>query len=150
MEKIPVQDDGEMISSMCFLHDGSLLLCREVMGITPSDIAQIALERWSSIGELLHSEEIRSRSVCLVADGTGAISGHFDGAVIKLSEDLSQQPLWKSMYTINDLRRHGEDLLVASWFYCIESMQMVKKFGDVNIRVWSNQLYRIKMGHESH
>ena len=116
-KRSPVQDDGEMISSMCFLHDGSLLLCREVMGITPSDIAQIALERWSSIGELVHSEEIRSRSVCLVADGTGAISGHFDGTVIKLSEDLSQQPLWKSMYTINDLRRHGEDLLVASWFY---------------------------------
>ena len=58
-KRSPVQDDGEMISSMCFLHDGSLLLCREVMGITPSDIAQIALERWSSIGELLHSEEIR-------------------------------------------------------------------------------------------
>ena len=113
----PVESDGEMISAMCFLHDGSLLLCREVLGITSSDVAQIALERWSSIGELLHSEEIHSRSVCLVADGTGALSGHFDGSVIQLSDDLTQQPLWKSMYTINDLRRHGDDFLVASWFY---------------------------------
>ena len=121
--RAPVQADGEMVSAMCFLHDGSLLLCREVLGITPSEVPQIALERWSSIGELLHSEEIRL-AVCLAADGTGAISGHFDGSVIKLSDDLSQQPLWKSMYTINDLRRHGEDLLVASGFTCIESMQM--------------------------
>ena len=115
--RTPVQDDGEMVSAMCFLHDGSLLLCREVLGITPSEVPQIALERWSSIGDLLHSEEIRSRSVCLIADGTGALSGHFDGNVIKLSDDLTQKPLWKSMYTINDLRRHGDDLLVASWFY---------------------------------
>lgn len=113
----PVHDDGEMVSSMCFLHDGSLLLCREVLGITPSDVAQIALERWSSTGELLYSEEIPSRSVCLIPDGTGAISGHFDGTVTKLSDDLSLQELWKSMYTINDLQRYGDDLLVASWFY---------------------------------
>jgi len=116
-KRAPVQSDGEVISAMCFMHDGSLLLCREVLGITPSDVPQIALERWSSIGELLHSEEIDSRSVSLVADGTGALSGHFDGSVIQLSDDLSQQPLWKSMYTINDLKRHGDDLLVASWFY---------------------------------
>ena len=115
--RAPVQADGEMVSAMCFLHDGSLLLCREVLGITPSEVPQIALERWSSIGELLHSEEVRSRSVCLIADGIGALSGHFDGSVTKLSDDLSQEPLWKSMYTINDLKRHGDDLLVASWFY---------------------------------
>ena len=116
-KRAPVQTDGEMVSAMCFLHDGSLLLCREVLGITPSEVPQIALERWSSIGELLHSEEVRSRSVCLIADGIGALSGHFDGSVTKLSDDLSQEPLWKSMYTINDLKRHGDDLLVASWFY---------------------------------
>ena len=115
--RAPVQADGEMVSAMCFLHDGSLLLCREVLGITPSEVPQIALERWSSIGELLHSEEVRSRSVCLIADGIGALSGHFDGSVTKLSDNLSQEPLWKSMYTINDLKRHGDDLLVASWFY---------------------------------
>ena len=116
-KRAPVQTDGEMVSAMCFLHDGSLLLCREVLGITPSEVPQIALERWSSIGELLHSEEVRSRSVCLIADGIGALSGHFDGSVTKLSDNLSQEPLWKSMYTINDLKRHGDDLLVASWFY---------------------------------
>ena len=116
-KRTPVQEDGEMVSAMCFLHDGSLLLCREVLGITPSEVAQIALERWSSIGELLHTEEIRSRSVCLIADGIGAVSGHFDGTVNKISDDLSQEMLWKSMYTINDLQRYGDDLLVASWFY---------------------------------
>ena len=116
-KRTPIQEDGEVVSAMCFLHDGSLLLSREVLGITPSEVAQIALERWSSTGEQLYSEEIASRSVCLIADGTGALSGHFDGTVTKLSGELEQQNLWKSMYTINDLRRHGDDLLVASWFY---------------------------------
>ena len=113
----PEADTGETVSAMCFLHDGSLLLCREVLGITPSEVAQIALERWSSTGEKLHSEEIHSRSVCLIPDGIGALSGQFDGSVLKLDDDLSATTIWKSMYTINDIRRHGEDLLVASWFY---------------------------------
>ena len=113
----PESETGETISAMCFLHDGSLLLCREVLGITPSEIAQIALERWSSTGERLFSEEISSRSVCLIPDGIGALSGHFDGAVLKVNDDLSSTPIWKSMYTIQDIRRHGDDILVASWFY---------------------------------
>ena len=113
----PESDTGETISAMCFLHDGSLLLCREVLGITPSDVAQIALERWSSVGERIYSEEINSRSVCLIPDDLGALSGQFDGAVLKIEDDLKSTQIWKSMYTINDIQRHGDDLLVASWFY---------------------------------
>ncbi len=110
-------EDGETVSAMCFMHDGSLLLCREVLGITPSEIAQIAIERWSSTGEKTHSEEIDSRSVCLIPDRMGALSGHFDGTVMMLDSDLNQKKLWNSMYTINDIQRYGEDILVASWFY---------------------------------
>ena len=125
----PEADTGETVSAMCFLHDGSLLLCREVLGITPSEVAQIALERWSSTGEKLHSEEIHSRSVCLIPDGTGALSGQFDGTVVKLDDDLSATRIWKSMYTINDLQRHGNDLLVASWFY-------LHRIGEDGEEVW--------------
>ena len=67
-KRTPDSDSGETVSAMCFMHDGSLLLCREVLGITPSEVAQIALEKWSSTGEKLFSEEINSRSVCLVPD----------------------------------------------------------------------------------
>jgi hypothetical protein len=115
--RVPESDTGETVSAMCFLHDGSLILCREVLGITPSEVSQIALERWSSTGERMFSEEINSRTMCLIPDGMGAISGQFDGTVLKISGDLTSTQLWKSMYTINDLRRHGDDLMVASWFY---------------------------------
>ena len=127
--RVPEADTGETVSAMCFLHDGSLILCREVLGITPSEVPQIALERWSSIGEMLHSEEIHSRSVCLIPDGTGALSGQFDGTVLKLDDDLSSTQIWKSMYTINDLQRHGNDLLVASWFY-------LHRIGEDGEEVW--------------
>ena len=113
----PEAELGETVSAMCFLHDGSLLLCREVLGITHSDVAQIALERWSSTGERMYSEEINSRSVCLIPDGMGALSGQFDGTVLKINDDLTSTQIWKSAYTINDIRRFGDDLLVASWFY---------------------------------
>ena len=116
-KRTPDSDSGETVSAMCFMHDGSLLLCREVLGITPSEVAQIALEKWSSTGEKLFSEEINSRSVCLVPDGIGALAGQFDGAVLQIDDTLSVTNLWKSMYTVNDIRRHGEDILVASWFY---------------------------------
>ena len=125
----PESDTGETVSAMCFLHDGSLILCREVLGITPSEVPQIALERWSSIGEMLHSEEIDSRSVCLIPDGIGALSGQFDGTVLKLNDDLTSTRIWKSMYTINDLQRHGSDLLVASWFY-------LHRIGEDGEEVW--------------
>jgi WD40 repeat protein len=115
--RVPESESGETISAMCFLHDGSLLLCREVLGITPSDIAQIALERWSSTGQRMFSEEINSRSMCIIPDGLGALSGQFDGTVLKINDDLTSATIWKSMYTINDLRRQGNDVLVASWFY---------------------------------
>jgi len=113
----PESESGETVSAMCFLHDGSLLLCREVLGITPSEIPQIALERWSSIGERMFTEEINSRSVCLIPDELGALSGQFDGSVLKVGEDLKSTQIWKSMYTINDITQHGDDLLIASWFY---------------------------------
>ena len=113
----PDAESGETVSAMCFLHDGSLLLCREVLGITPSEVSQIALERWSSTGERMFSEEINSRSMCLIPDGMGAISGQFDGTVLRIDGDLSSIQIWKSMYTINDIRRHGDDILIASWFY---------------------------------
>ena len=104
-KRTPDSDSGETVSAMCFMHDGSLLLCREVLGITPST------------GEKLFSEEINSRSVCLAPDGIGALAGQFDGAVLQIDDTLSVTNLWKSMYTVNDIRRHGEDILVASWFY---------------------------------
>ena len=113
----PESETGEVVSAMCFLHDGSLLLCREVLGITPSEVAQIALERWSSTGERMFSEEINSRSMCLIPDGMGALSGQFDGSVLKIDDHLATNQIWKSMYTINDIRRHGDDILIASWFY---------------------------------
>jgi hypothetical protein len=125
----PESETGETVSAMCFLHDGSLLLCREVLGITPSDVAQIALERWSSTGERMFSEEINSRSVCLVPDDLGALSGQFDGAVLKIEDDLKSTQIWKSMYTINDIQRHEDDLLVASWFY-------LHRIGDDGEEVW--------------
>tara|TARA_B110000438_G_scaffold287980_1_gene320873 strand:- start:390 stop:2015 length:1626 start_codon:yes stop_codon:yes gene_type:complete len=115
--RVPESATGETVSAMCFLHDGSLLLCREVLGITPSEVAQIALERWSSTGERMFSEEINSRAMCLIPDGMGAVSGQFDGTVLKINDDLTSTKLWKSMYTINDLRRYDDDFLVASWFY---------------------------------
>ena len=127
--RAPEAETGETVSAMCFLHDGSLLLCREVLGITPSEVPQIALERWSSTGEILHSEEIDSRSVCLIPDGVGALSGQFDGTVLKLNDDLTSTRIWKSMYTINDLQRHGNDLLVASWFY-------LHRIGEDGEEVW--------------
>ena len=127
--RAPVADTGETVSAMCFLHDGSLVLCREVLGITPSEVPQIALERWSSTGEMLHSEEIDSRSVCLIPDGIGALSGQFDGTVLKLNDDLTSTRIWKSMYTINDLQKHGNDLLVASWFY-------LHRIGEDGEEVW--------------
>jgi len=115
--RMPDAESGETVSAMCFLHDGSLLLCREVLGITPSEVPQIALERWSSTGERMFTEEINSRSMCIIPDGMGALSGQFDGAVLQIGDDLSTAEVWKSMYTINDIRRHGEDILIASWFY---------------------------------
>ncbi|MBN17817.1 MAG: hypothetical protein CMB37_06655 [Euryarchaeota archaeon] len=115
--RLAESEDGETISAMCFMHDGSLILCREVLGITPSEIPQIAIERWSSIGERTHSEEIDSRCVRLIPDRMGAICGHFDGTVMMLDSELNQEVMWKSMYSISDIRRHGEDILVASWFY---------------------------------
>ena len=127
--RAPEAETGETVSAMCFLHDGSLLLCREVLGITPSEVPQIALERWSSTGEILHSEEIDSRSVCLIPDGVGALSGQFDGTVLKLNDDLTSTRIWKSMYTINDIQRHGNDLLVASWFY-------LHRIGEDGEEVW--------------
>ena len=63
------------------------------------------------------SKEINSRSMCLIPDGMGALSGQFDGSVLQIDDDLSSNQIWKSMYTINDIHRHGDDLLVASWFY---------------------------------
>ena len=37
--------------------------------------------------------------------------------VMMLDSELNQEVMWKSMYSISDIRRHGEDILVASWFY---------------------------------
>jgi len=106
---------GETISAMCFLHDGSLLLCREVLGITPSEVPQIALERWN--GTMIHIEEVDSRTTVLIPDGTGALAGQFDGHVLTISSDLRMESIWKSMYTIQDIQHLGQDLLVASWFH---------------------------------
>jgi WD40 repeat protein len=106
----------ETISAMCFLHDGSLLLCREALGLTQAEVPQIALERWQD-GVQLHIEEVDSRSVVLVPDGTGALAGQFDGTVLCISDDLQSEVRWKSMYTVNDIQRYGSDLLVASWFH---------------------------------
>lgn len=106
---------GEVISAMGFLADGSLLLCREVLGITDAGDPQIALERWQR--SRLAIEEVDSLATVIRPDGEGALVGFFDGQVLFVDPRLQQEGLWRSPYTVNDLRRCEADLLVASWFH---------------------------------
>ncbi|MDP6907044.1 MAG: PKD domain-containing protein [Candidatus Thalassarchaeaceae archaeon] len=108
---------GETISSFSILHDESLLLSREALGLTQGDIPQIALEHWSENGEKLSVEEIDSRAVCIVPEKEGALVGLFDGQVIQVNQNMSKTPLWRSMYAISDIKRCGNDTLIASWFH---------------------------------
>lgn len=114
--KRDVGDDAQTVSALTFLHDGTLVLCREILGLS-SEEPQIALEKWSESGERLAIEEVDARVVCLHPDGEGTIAGLFDGQVLKIDSDLSHSTIWRSMYAVADVRRHEKDILVASWFH---------------------------------
>ena len=113
----PDAENGETISAMTFLHDGTLIICREALGLTADNIPQIALESWDSSGNRMFIEEIDARAVCMYTDGVGALAGLFDGQVIKINQDLTHERIWRNAYSISDIQRHGEDVLVASWFH---------------------------------
>jgi len=111
-------EQGETVSAVTILHDGSLVLCREILGLSSEDTPQIALEHWSESGQKIAVEEVDSRVVCIRPDGEGTLAGLFDGQVLKINADLSHSTIWRSMYTVADIRRHGEDgVLIASWFH---------------------------------
>jgi len=122
-QRSPEQEDGEKISAMSFLHDGSLLLCREALGLTPADVHQIALEKWSESGSLIGDVECSVLATSLTPRGEGAVMGCFDGRVFDVDSALAMTEIWKNTYTINAILCAGDDLMVASWFhlFCIDS-----------------------------
>ncbi len=121
-QRPPSQEEGEIVSAMCFLHDGSLLLCREALGLTQPDVHQIALEKWSESGSLIADIESPVRATVLTPRGEGAVMGCFDGRVFEVSATLEMTDIWKNTYTINAIHCSRNDLMVASWFhlFCID------------------------------
>lgn len=110
-------EQGERITSICYLNDGHLCVAREALDVTMGDEEEIVIEWWTPMGQESGRIPLRQRCEVMAATSKGVACGLFDGKVIEYDSLRNGEERYKSSFSINDLVSCGEDLLVASWFH---------------------------------
>ncbi len=125
-------EQGERVTALSFLADGHLVIARESLDVTIGEEEEIVIEWWNPLGQEVGRTTLRQRCEVLEATESGVLAGMFDGEVVEYDSEREGKTRFKSAFSIHDLLRVGENMVVTSWF----EVYLVDASGD---EIWQVQ-----------